>query len=406
MKLLKRILKPAIFLIVIGAGVLALVYAFRPRPVAADFDTVRRGAMMVTIDEEGETRLGQRFVVSAPLAGRILRIDLEPGDPVSAGNTIVATLLPSTPNFLDARTIAEAQARERAAEASVGRAEANRGRILEELTFAEAQRERYLELYEQGLGSREQFETADFELRNAREALNVADAEVRDAQRAVDVAQASLIQVTEDLAGAQAGDPVALRAPIDGVVLRRMRESESVVPAGEPLVELGNIADIEIVSDLLSEDAVQVRRGQRVLIEQWGGGMTLAGRVERVEPSGFTKLSALGVEEQRVNVIIDFVDRLEASEFLGDGYRVEIRVVTWESDDVLKLPVSSLFRTDEDWTVFTVSEGVAQLRPVEIGRRNGLEAEVLSGISEGETLIVHPSDEVADGVEVVSRGTL
>jgi HlyD family secretion protein len=362
--------------------------------------------MMVTIDEEGETRLGRRFVVSAPLAGRILRIDMEPGDPVSAGNTVVATLLPSTPNFLDARTVAEAQARERAAEASVGRAEANRDRIREELAFAEAQRERYLELYEQGLGSRERFEAADFELRNSTEALNVAEAEIRDAQRAVDVAQAGLMQVTEDLAGARSGNPIALRAPIDGVVLRRMRESESVVPAGEPLVELGNIADIEIVSDLLSEDAVQVRSGQRVLIEQWGGGMTLEGRVERVEPSGFTKLSALGVEEQRVNVIIDFVDRLEASEFLGDGYRVEIRVVTWESDDVLKLPVSSLFRTDQDWTVFTVSGGAAQLRPVEIGRRNGLEAEVLSGISEGETLIVHPSDEVADGVEVVSRGTL
>jgi HlyD family secretion protein len=400
-----RILKPAIFLIVVAAGVLGLVYAFQPQPIAADFETVERGAMQVTIDEEGETRLDARFVVSAPLAGRILRIDLEPGDPVSAGQTVVATLLPSTPSFLDARAVAEAQARERAAEAAVGRAEANGARIREELAFAEAQRDRYAELYEQGLASRERFDTADFELRNTQEALNVAQFEVRDAQRAVDVAQASLLQVTEDLAGAESGDPIALRSPIDGTVLRRMRESASVVPAGEPLVELGDVTHIEIVSDLLSEDAVQVRSGQRVLVEQWGGGMTLEGRVQRVEPSGFTKLSALGVEEQRVNVIIDFVDGVQASEFLGDGYRVEIRVVTWESDDVLKLPVSSLFRTDGDWSVFTVDGGIASVRNVEIGRRNGLEAEVLSGISEGETVIVHPSDDVADGVEVVSRGT-
>ncbi|NJL28883.1 MAG: efflux RND transporter periplasmic adaptor subunit [Thermoanaerobaculia bacterium] len=194
-----------------------------------------------------------------------------------------------------------------------------------------------------------------------------------------------------------------IHAPIDGVVLKRLRESEAVVAAGEPLLEVADPAALEIVSDLLSTDAVKVRAGQNVLIEQWGGDHTLEGKVRRVEPSGFTKISALGVEEQRVNVIVDFQDPHAAWEALGDGFRVEIRIVVWERDDVLKVPVSSLFRQGDDWAVFAVGEGKARLGKVEVGQRNDLEAEVLSGLAEGEQVIVHPSDKVTDGVGVAAR---
>jgi HlyD family secretion protein len=249
---------------------------------------------------------------------------------------------------------------------------------------------------------RERVDVAKNDVDTKREALKVAGYEVREAERNVEVARAALVQSSQDAASGGSGRPVTVRSPIDGVVLRRLRESEGTVPAGEPLVEIGDTSRIEIVSDLLSADAVRVQDGGRVLVERWGGSTTLEGRVRRVEPSGFTKLSALGVEEQRVNVIIDFADP-EASRQLGDGYRVEVRIVTWETDNALKIPTSSLFKTGDDWSVFTVVDGHAALRRVEIGQRNSLEAEVLSGLQESDKVIVHPSDEVEDGVEVAVR---
>lgn len=402
---MKRFLKRFAAFVFVAAIVAALIYAFQPQPIVVDVDVVTRGPMMVTIDEEGETRLRERFVVSTPVAGRVLRIDLEPGDRVSAGQTPIATFRPVEPGFLDTRTRAETEARLQAAQAAIGRTRANRERLREQLNFSESRLARDRELFDQGLISRERFDAAQFEARAAREALNAAEFEVGDAEQAVMVAQASLVQITEDTAADGSGNPITIRSPINGVVLRRMRESEAVVPAGEPLVELGDTGRIEIVSDLLSEDAVRVRPGHRVLIEQWGGGITLEGRVRLVEPSGFTKLSALGVEEQRVNVVVDFNDPAQTAEYLGDGYRVEIRVVTWETSDTLKVPTGSLFRTGDDWTVFVVSGGLAELRTIELGRRNALEAEVLTGLAESEIVIVYPGQEVSGGVEVVSLGT-
>ncbi len=402
---MKRFLRRFAAFMFVAAIVAALIYAFQPQPIVVDVDVVTRGPMMVTIDEEGETRLRERFVVSTPVAGRVLRIDLEPGDRVSAGQTPIATFRPVEPGFLDTRTRAETEARLQAAQAAIGRTRANRERLREELNFSESRRARDRELFDQGLISRERFDAAQFEARAAREALNAAEFEVGDAEQAVMVAQASLVQITDDTVADGSGNPITIRSPIDGVVLRRMRESEAVVPAGEPLVELGDTRRIEIVSDLLSEDAVRVRPGHRVLIEQWGGGFTLEGRVRLVEPSGFTKLSALGVEEQRVNVVVDFNDPALTAEYLGDAYRVEIRVVTWETSDTLKVPTGSLFRTGDDWTVFVVNDGLAELRRIEMGPRNALEAEVLSGLAESEIVIVYPGQEVSDGVEVVSLGT-
>ena len=392
--------------IVWGLGALALVavaWALRPRPVQADFAVVERGPLRVTIDEEGETRVRDRFVVSAPLAGRVLRIELEPGDPVVANETVLATFQPGDPTLLDARSRAKAEARVRAAEAHLGRAQVDRERAAAELDFARSELSRQRELAVNELISREQLESVELQARTGEEAFRSAEFAVRSAEFELEVAQASLLQVRGNPSNtASRSEAIILRAPIDGVVLRRLRESEAIVPAGEPLLEVADPGELEIVSDLLSTDAVKIQPGQTVLIEQWGGTEALGGRVRLVEPSGFTKISALGVEEQRVNIVIDFEDVREAWEALGDGYRVEVRVIIWEGD-VLKIPTSSLFRAGQDWALYTVRDGTAMLRVVEIGQRNSLEAEVLSGIERGEPVIVHPSDALGEGVAVVAR---
>ena len=393
--------------IVWGIGAIALVavvLALRPQPIQVDFAVVEHGQLRVTIDEEGETRVRDRFVVSAPLAGLVLRIELEPGDPVVADETVLATFQPGDPTLLDARTRAEAEARVRAAEAGLGRARVDRERAAAESAFARAEFDRRRELAELELVSREQLESAELRARTRGEALRSAEFAVRSAEYELEVAQASLLQVRDNqLNGTSTrSEAIVLRSPIDGVVLRRLRESEAIVPAGEPLLEVADPAELEIVSDLLSTDAVKIRTGQKVLIEQWGDARALRGRVRRVEPSGFTKISALGVEEQRVNVVIDFEDVHEAWEALGDAYRVEVRVVIWEGD-VLKTPTSSLFRRGQDWAVYTVRDGTATLRLVEVGQRNSLEAEVLTGLERGEQVIVHPSDAIDDGIAVVAR---
>ena len=404
---MKRKLKRVAVWLFFGLIILALVFALRPKPVPADWAVVERGPFRVTIDEEGETRVRDLFVVSAPLSGQVLRIKLEPGDPVKAGQTVLATFLPSEPALLDLRARAGAEARVKAAQASLGQAQAQRKRADAEMAFARAQFKRYQRLAEQEIISRDQLEAVELEEHTKQDAMEAADFAVQNARYELEVAQANLIQTEMESPG-QPEDrgnrqPILIRSPVDGVVLRRLRESQAVIPAGEPLVEVGDPADLEIVSDLLSTDAVKIRAGNETLIEQWGGGKSLRGRVRRVEPSGFTKISALGVEEQRVNVIVDFEGPREAWEALGDSYRLEVRIIIWEREDVVQVPTSSLFRHGEDWAVFTVEAGKAALRRVEIGQQNGLEAEILSGLSEGDPVIVHPSDAIADGVAVRKR---
>ncbi len=402
-RILKRTAAWAIGLLLIAA----LVFALRPAPAPADFAPVKRGPLRVTIDEEGETRVRDRFIISAPLNGRVLRIELEPGDSVKGGETALATFLPVEPELLNLRTRAGAEARIKAAEAAIGHSQARREQVRAELAFAQAQLKRYQRLAEQEIVSQEQLEAAGLEERAKEEMLEAAEFAVQNAEYELEVVKTSLLQTEQDASGPVAGAgnqaPILIRSPVDGVVLRVLRESQAVVPAGEPLVEVGDPADLEIVADLLSSDAVKIQPGNKLLIEEWGGGEPLQGRVRRVEPSGFTKISALGVEEQRVNVIIDFEDSRQAGEALGDGYRVEVRIIIWEREDVLKVPTSSLFRRGDQWAVFKVEEGRAVLQAVEIGQRNGLEAEVLSGLSSSDQVIVHPSDSISNGVEVTSR---
>jgi HlyD family secretion protein len=394
---------------VIGvAVVLGIIIAMMPRPVAVDLETVERGPMMVTLDHEGKSRVRDRFVISAPVAGRVQRIELEPGDPVVANETVLAVFQPGAPALLDSRTRAEAEANVSAAAAAVRTAQAQRARVQAETDFAEAEVRRLSSLAERRIIADRMLEEAQAQAEASREALEAAIAAERAAEHQLEAARARLLE-PGDVDGASGGSgssqppSIHLRSPVDGVVLRRLRESEAVVPMGEPLLEVANPEDLEVVADFLSTDVVQMRPGMPVLIDQWGGDKVLRGSVRRIEPAGFMKISALGVEEQRVNIVVDFDDAREAWESLGDEYRVEVSVVIWQTDDVLKVPTSSLFRHGDGWAVFAVNGGKAELREVGIGHRTNLHGEVIDGLAAGDMVIAHPPESVADGVRVEQR---
>ncbi len=388
-------------IVVVGAVAAALA----PRAVPVDFAPVGRGPITVTLDHEGRTRVRERFVVSAPLAGRVLRIELQPGDPVVANRTVLATFLPGASPLLDTRPRAEAQSRATAAEAVLERAKAERDQAKAQSDFAESERERTRGLYQTGLATAQAEQAAAADALARRRALEAAESAVQAAAHDLDTARAALIEPGASSSRGDAGRAtLTLRSPIDGVVLRRLHESETVVPQGEPLVEVADVSALEVIADYLSTDAVQIRPGMPALIDQWGGGSALRGRVRRVEPSAFLKVSALGVEEQRVWVVIEFEDPHAAWQALGDGYRVEARVVIWEQPNVVKAPVSSLFRRGQGWAVFVVEDGRARVRDVQVGRRNGVAAEIVSGLAPGDRVVVHPPDTVAEGVRVTERG--
>jgi HlyD family secretion protein len=391
---LRRYSRLILVLLVIAAIV---AMAMWPQSLEVDVAAVTQGPLQVTIDEDGETRVHDRFVVSAPVAGRLSRIELEPGDAVTRGRTILARLTPAEAPLLDPRTRGEFGAAVEAARAAVGQAQAERERAAAALARAKSTLQRQQALAEAGAIARDDLEAAQTALRTAEEAARAAEFAVRRAEQEQQVASARL------QAPAPGGRMITVVAPVDGVVLRRVRESEAIVGPGEPLIELGDPARIEVIADLLSTDAVRVRPGADVLIEQWGGDGPLRARVRRVEPSGFMKVSALGVEEQRVNVIIDFADPAAVAKVLGDGYRVEVRIVVWREEKVVKVPVGSLFRRDAGWAAFVVEDGVAHLRSVDLGQRNENEAQILKGLSDGQTLVLHPPDSLADGMRVTVR---
>ncbi len=393
MRVLKRIR------LLIGVLIVAAIVtlAMWPEAVTVDVATATMGPMQVSIDEDGETRVRQRFVISAPVAGRVDRIELEPGDPVTREKTVVARMAPVSSSLLDPRTRAELNAAVEAARAAVGQAQAERERGTAALERVRSSEVRQRALFEGGAIPRDTLEAAQTEVQTAEEAARAAGFAVQGAEYQLQQARARL-QTPQ-----RSGAAIEIRSPIDGVVLKRFRESSAVVTPGEPLLEIGDARQIEIVADLLSTDAVRVVPGADVLIEQWGGGHTLSGRVRRVEPSGFMKVSALGVEEQRVNVIIDFADA-SAGRALGDGYRVEVRIITWQEANALTVPAGCLFRQHDGWAVFVVEDGIARLQPVQLGQRNQNVGQILSGISVGQTLVLHPPDTLTDGMRVTVSG--
>jgi HlyD family secretion protein len=387
--------------VVVLAVAALLAWAFQPAPLPVEIARVTPGPLEVTLDEEGETRVRDRFVVSAPVTGRVLRIELEPGDPVQANRTRLATFQPVSPALLDVRTRAELNARVQAADAALERARAMAQQAAAEQAQAERTLRRTRELVQGGASPPTDLELAETAARSQREAAEAAEAAVRSAEAERRAVRAQLTPV--DRPASVTGPAIPLVSPIDGVVLKRLHESEAVVPQGEPLLEVGDVSRLEIVADYLSADAVRIRPGQRVIVERWGGGDALGGRVRRVEPSGFTKISALGVEEQRVNVIVDLDAAREAWAQLGDRYRVEVRVVISSAARVLRVPVSALVRHGEAWSVFAVDGGRAVSRTVTIGARNDAFAEVRSGLAEGAAVVAFPGDRIADGVAVSAR---
>jgi HlyD family secretion protein len=413
--LVRRILLFGFVAAVAGAIILGL----RPAAVEADLAKVVRGEIRETVDQDGKTRLRERYTLSAPLAGRLLRIELDPGDEVTAGETLVASIEPRDPELLDARAVLQAEANVKAAEARLERTTPLLDEAAANLEFAEADLNRAQQARRQSPNSVTTNELENKEmLRRSRAAL------VRAAEHAHEVAKFELAQAQAALLRSRPtdagetdgnGDEPApypqqapqphfeIQAPINGRVLRVFRESSGVVQAGEPLLEIGDPLDLEVEIDVLSRDAVKVKPGAPVLLEEWGGDRALNGEVRLVEPSGFTKISTLGVEEQRVNVIVDLVDPPQKRETLGDGFRVEARIVIAEADDVLKVPTSALFRVGDEWAVFRVEEGVARQRTVKLGLENGLEAEVQEGLAEGDEVVTHPGDNVVDGRAVKAR---
>jgi HlyD family secretion protein len=389
----------------IAVGALVVALLFRPVAVPVDFAQVERGAIRVTVSDEGKTRVKDVFVVSAPVPGFMRRIELEAGDPVTAGETVIAQIEPSDPSFLDVRTQAEAQAAVRAAEAAQNLQAATVRRAAAELEFAEAELRRFEGLAERDTVSENDLDSARRRAKTAAAALDEARASLK--ARAAELEQARARLMNPNSQRAQRGEDcecVNAYSPVSGTVLQVLKESEGVVASGTALVEVGDPERLEIVVDLLSTDAVRVEAGQRVLIEAWGGEPVLEGVVTRVEPFGFTKISALGIEEQRVNVRIDISGPRENWARLGHGYRVEPRIILQEAADVVKVPRSALFRDGERWAAFTDAGGTAAIRHVELGLRNHLEAEIVSGLEPGERVVVQPSDRVTDGARLKDRG--
>lgn len=394
--------KKLVFAVVAVGIVSALALAFRPAPVEIDLGQVSRGALLVTVDHEGKTRIRERYVVSAPLTGRLQRITLFEGDEVKAGETFLAQIEPSDPALLDSRARDEALARFHAAEAALKQATPNRERSRAALEFAQLEHRRKRELGERKNISQSELDEAEMLVRTRAEELKSAEFAMQIAEFELEQARAALPRSPEST-DADEDSRLEIRSPISGRVLRVLQKSAAVVTPGTELLELGDPRDLEVVIDVLSSDGVKITSGDRVILEHWGGDRPLAGRVRLVEPAAFTKVSALGVEEQRVNVIVDFDEPLEVRAGLGDSYRVEARIVIWEGADVLQVPASALFRHQDQWAVFRVEGGRARVQTIEIGHRNAIQAEVTSGLELGQEVIVHPSDKVAEGVRILVR---
>jgi HlyD family secretion protein len=400
-----------LFVLLTGAAVVGgLGYAFLPEPVEVDLATIERGTLRVTVDEDGKTRIREKYVVSAPLVGRLLRINMDPGDPVVAGKTLLATIEPRDPDLLDARAVAQAEARVKAAEATLKKVEPQLEEVRVAQAFAEAEMTRARQAARGNAVSQSELENAELLYRQRSEELRSMRIQEEIARFELEQAEAALLRTrprdsdaADGKSNGNGGWTFTIYSPINGRVLRVFQESAAVVNAGTPLLELGDPLDLEAEVDVLSRDAVQIQPGALVLLEHWGGEPPLHGRVRLVEPSGFTKISTLGVEEQRVNVIVDLVDPPVARDTLGDGFRVEARIVIAEANDVLKVPTSALFRVGEKSAVFRVDGEIARQQFVTVGRQNGLEAEVIDGLAEGDQVIVHPSDQIEDGVKIRPR---
>ncbi len=401
----------ALWIVVAGLAVIAVVWFAWPAPLAVDIATISKGPMQVTVDDDGKTRVRHIYTVSAPIAGKVLRISQPTGehgfsrhvgDLVTANQTVVAVMQPMTPSFVDVRSREELDAMVAAADAAVKQAEADVRRLQAALDFSRTELQRAQALARTQTISVQALDKAKFDVETNDAALISAKAQLEVRRFARASLAARLIDPSSATVAADPTCCVQLRAPVTGRILKIIQDSEAVVQAGAPLIEIGDPLDLEIVADLLSTDAVQVKVDDLVQIDGWGGP-PIKGKITRVDPAGFLKVSALGIEEQRVRTTIDFSDPPETWSRLGHDYRVVVHVAVWSSSDALTVPVAALFRQGENWAVYTVKDGRAQVTVITIGHRNNRVAEVLQGLSPGDQVVLHPSDRIRQGVAVAQR---
>lgn len=393
-KALRKTLKRLMWIVVVGVILAAVGLAAMPKPVSVEPGEISQGLFVVTINEDGRTRVKDRHVISAPLAGSLARIELHPGDSVKQGD-VLARLVPLQAPLLDARTRAQAESRVAASRAGTNQAKAQIERALAAYEFAEDELERVTQLHKSQVVSQQELDRVQLELRARHAELASAEFGSKVARHELRMALAAFgFQENHN-----EGQTLTVTSPITGRVLKVLQQSEGVVQAGAPLIEVGNPKALEIVVDVLTRDAVNIRPGSPVSVEEWGGDK-LAAAVRLIEPSAFSRLSALGVEEQRVNAVIDLHEDYELWSKLGDGYRVETRIEIYRADNALLAPQSSLFRRDGKWATFIVEGELARLRTLTIGRRNDQYIQILEGLEPGDQVVLHPSDKVTDGVEV------
>jgi HlyD family secretion protein len=376
----------------------ALAWGFWPRPVLVETAEVARRPLQVTVEEEGRTRVKERYMLYAPVAGYLRRVEFEVGDAVAAGQAL-AEIDPLPSAMLDPRTQAEAEARAAAARSSLARAREALLQAESEAELAADEFTRRQELLARQLVSRAEYDQARSRQRATAAAAQAATSAVEVARHELEAAEAALRYAGAVTRG-DAVEPIQLASPVDGRLLKRLQESAGVVSAGQPLLEVGDAQALEVEVEVLSRDAVRIEIGGRVLFERWGGEEALEGVVRTIEPTGFTKISALGVEEQRVLVIVDFVSPPDTWRRLGDGYRVEAKFITWERSDALTVPAGALFRRGDGWAAFLVDGGRARLTAIRTGQSSGLLTEVLDGVSAGDRVVVHPDDALEDGAQI------
>jgi HlyD family secretion protein len=387
---------------IIGGGLLlAIVAGLWPKPIRVETAVVTQGPLVVSVFEEGKTRIRHRHTISPPVAGFLHRVELRAGAAIKAGKTVLATLEAAPAPFLDPRARAEAEARVKATEAIKQSRQAEVERANAALELARKEFERTDQLRESGMVSQQAWDAAENRVQLLARELNAAEFALRVADFEIAQARAALLESQRPTG--EGAEPMKIVAPVDGYILNVHEESARVVSPGQPIMEVGDPRDLEAEIELLSSDAVAVDPGAEVAIVEWGGEVPLRGRVSLVERAGFTKISALGVEEQRVKVRVDFVDPMPPGRELGDRFRVEARIVTWRGDNVLQIPTGALFRRGGDWMTFVVDDGNARLQEVEIGHHNGIVAEVHSGVTEGTIVVIHPPDRVSDGAAVSVR---
>jgi HlyD family secretion protein len=396
----RALLRKLPVLVIVCCVAAFLLYGFWPKPVRVDTAEVELGSLQVTVNDDGETRIREKYVVSSPLAGQLLRLQLHPGDPVEQSKTELAQILPVEPALLDSRSQAEVDARVEVANAAMLQADAARESAKELAMLAQHNLDRAQRLINTKAISLQEFDDAEHQLAVAQ--ANVRAAEFSCKVRAFEKEQALAAAARiSDTSPDRKNSALKIVSPTSGTVLRVLREDAGVVSIGTPLIEVGDVKDLEMVLDILSSEAARIQPGDRVLVERWGGEQVLQGSVRRIEPSAFLKVSALGVEEKRVNVIADFQDPWELRRQLGDGFRIEVKIVIHETEPhSLKIAAGAIFRYQDRWHAYRINLGIARLVPVEVGASNGLETEIVSGLEAGDLVVLYPTEQIHDGVRV------